>query len=100
MPHTPLGILNVPFVAGDDVDMDMEDTLAGRLAHVNTDIVAIRIKLFINELSFLFNEVHADGHFFRRQVEKAGDMPTRDDQGVPRTRRVGVASTVRKFMLY
>ena len=100
MPHSPLGILNVPFVAGYDVNMDMEDTLPGRRPHINADIVAIRIKLLINVFFFLLNEAHAGGHFFRCQVEKAGDMPTRDDHGVTRTRRVGVTSTVSKFMLY
>ena len=100
MSHSPLGILHVPFVAGDDVNMDMEDTLPGRRSYINADIVAIRTELLINVFFFLFNETHAGSHFFRCQVEKAGDMPTRDDHGVPRTRRVGVTSTVSKFMLY
>jgi len=100
MPHSPLWILNVPFVAGDDVNMDMEDALPGRRPHIDADIVAIRIKLLINVFFFLFDEAHAGSHFFRRQVEKAGDMPTRDDHGVPRTRRVGVTGAVSKFMLY
>ena len=100
MPHPSLGILNVPFVAGDDVNVDMEDTLPGRRSHINADIVAVRIELLVNVFFFLFNEPHAGCHFFRCQVEKAGDMPTRDDQGVSRTRRVGVTSTESKFMLY
>ncbi len=100
MPHSPLWILNVPFVAGDDVNMDMEDTLPGRRSDIDTDIVAIRIEFLVNEFFLLFNEAHTGGHLFRRQVEKAGDMPTWDDQGVPRTRRVGVAGAESKFMLY
>ena len=100
MPHPPLGILNVPFVAGNDVNMDMKDTLPGRGPHIDADVVAIRLKLLVNVFFFLFNESHAGSHLFRRQVEKAGDMPTRDDQGVPRARRIGVTSTVGKFMLY
>ena len=100
MPHSPLGIFNVPFVAGNEVNMDMENTLPGRRSNINADIVAIRIKLIINKLFFLLNEVHAGSHFFRRQVEKAGDMPTRDNQGVPGTRRIGITSAVSKFMLY
>ena len=100
MPHPSLGILNVPFVAGNDVNMDMEDTLPGSGSHIDADVVAIRIKLLVNVFFCLFNESHAGSDFFRRQVEKAGDMPTRDDQGVPRTRWIGVTSTVDKFMLY
>ena len=100
MPHAPLGIFNVPFVAGDDVNMDMENALPGRGSDIDADIVAIRIEFLVNEFFFLFNEAHAGSHFFRRQVEKAGYMPTWDDHGVPRTRRVGVTRTVCKFMLY
>ena len=100
MPHAPLGIFNVPFVAGDDVNMDMENALPGSWPDVDADVVAIRIEFLVNEFFFLFDEARAGSHFFRRQVEKAGYMPTRDDQGVPRTRRVGVTRTESKFMLY
>lgn len=99
MPHPTLGILNVSFITGDDVNMDMEDTLSGRWPHINANIVAIRTKLLINKVFFLLNKVHAGNHFFRCQIEKARDMPTRDDQGVPRTRRVGITRTVSKLML-
>ena len=100
MPHAPLGIFNVPFVAGDEVNMNMKNALSGRRSDIDADIVAIRIEFLVNILFFLFNEAHTGSHFFRRQVEKAGDMPTRDDQGVSRTRRVGVTGTESKFMLY
>ena len=76
MPHPALGVLNIPFVAGNDVDMDMENTLSGRWPHINADIVAIRAKLFIYEFFFLCNEVHAGVDLFRRQVEKTNDMTT------------------------
>ena len=100
MPHSPLGILYVPFVAGDDVNMDMEDTLPRRSPYIHANIVAIRTELRVNARFFLLDEGHAGSHFFRRQVEKAGYMPTRDDQGVPRARRVGVTRTESKFMLH
>lgn len=48
MPHPPLGILNITLVAGNNVDMDMKDTLPGRRPHVYADIVAIRVKFLIN----------------------------------------------------
>ncbi len=100
MPHPSLGILYVPFVAGDDVNMDMENTLPGRGPHIDADIVAVRTELRVNARFFLLNDSHAGGHFFRRQVENAGDMATRDDQGVSRARRIRVASAVDKIMLY
>lgn len=98
MPYPSLGILNVSFVAGDDMNMDMKNALPGRGSDIDADIVAIRIELIVDEGFFLFDEVHTGRHFFRRQVEKAGYMPTRNDQGVSRTRRVGVAGTECKFM--
>lgn len=100
MPHPSLGILNVPFVAGDDVNVDMVNALPGCLPDVDADVVAIRIELLIEEFFFFFEEGHAGSHFFRRQVEKAGDMPTRDDQSVPGTRRVRITRAESKFMLY
>lgn len=99
MPHASLGILNIPFVAGNEVKMDMKDTLPGRGSHIDADVVAIRMKLLVDVFFFLVDESHAGSHFFRRQVEKAGDMPTRDDQGVPRARRIGITRTEGKFML-
>ena len=100
MPHAPLGIFNVPFVTGDNVNMDMQDTLSGRGTDVDADIVAIRIEFLVNTFLFLFDEPHANRNFVRSQVEKAGYMPARDNQGVSRAGRIGVAGTVSKLMFY
>ena len=100
MPHPSLGIFNVPFVAGDQVNMDMEDTLSGRRSDIDADIVAIRAELRVNARFFLLDDGHAGSHLFRRQVENAGDMPTRDHQGVSRTCRIRVAGSVDKILLY
>jgi hypothetical protein len=78
----------------------MVNALPGRRSDVDADVVAIRIELLVDEFLFLLDEAHAGSHFFWRQVEKTGDMPTRDDQGVPGTRRVGVTRAESKFMLY
>ena len=74
MPHAPLGIFNVPFVAGDDVNMDMQNALPGRRSHIDADVVTIRSKFIVNEFFFLFDEVHAGSDFFRCQVEKTGPV--------------------------
>jgi hypothetical protein len=79
MPHAPLGIFNVPFVAGDEVNMDMENALPSRGSDIDSDVVAIRMKYLVKAFLFLFNEAHTGRHFFRRQVEKTGYMPTWDD---------------------
>ena len=45
MPHVPLGIFDITLVAGNDVNMDMEDTLLGRRPHVYADIVIAGVEL-------------------------------------------------------
>lgn len=100
MPHAPLGVINVPLVAGNNVYMHMVDALPGRRPHIDADVVAIRTELLGDESFFLLNEAHAGSDLFRCQLEKTGDMPARDDQRVSRTRRVGVARTECQFMLY
>ena len=92
--YTALGVLNIPLVAGNDVDMDVEYALSGRWSNINADIVAIRAELFIKEIFFLDNQIHTGSHFFRRQLEKAGDMPSGNDDAVTRARRVGITGTV------
>jgi len=79
MAHPPLGILNISFVAWDDVDMDVKDALPSRLSHVDADVVAVWLELFVEQFLFLFDELHTGGYFFCCQVEETGDMAARDD---------------------
>jgi len=99
MPYASLGILDIPRVAGNDVNMDMVDTLSGRWPHVYTDIVAVRLVLLIDELFLLAYQFHAGGNLFWRQLKEAGDMPVRDDHRMARAHRIGVAGTVSKVSL-
>jgi hypothetical protein len=79
MTYPPLGILNIAFVAWDDMDMHMEDALPGRRPHVDADVVTVWFELIVEDFLFLFDEVHTGRHFFRCEFEKAGDMTTWDD---------------------
>jgi hypothetical protein len=65
MSHAPLGVFNVPFVAGDEVNMDMENALPGCGSDIDADVVAIWIKFLVDEFFFRFDEIHAGSHFFR-----------------------------------
>lgn len=94
MAHSPLGILNVSFVAGDEVNMDMEDTLPGRRSYVDADIVTIRLEFLVQSHALLGDQPHAGMDLFWRQIEKAGHMATRDNQGMARAHRVGITRTV------
>jgi len=99
MAHTALGIFDITFVAGDEVYMDMKDTLPGRLSHVNADVVTIRLEFLIQSLALLGDQSHAGIDLFGRQVEKAGDMAARDNQRMARAHRVGITRAVSQFML-
>lgn len=79
MAYPSLGVLNIAFVAWDDVNMDVKDALSSRWSHVDADVVAVWLELIVEQFLFLFDELHAGRHFFRCEFEKAGDMATRDD---------------------
>ena len=95
MSHAPLGIIDITLVAGNDVNMDMQDTLPGRRPNINADVVAVGIKLLVQQAALLGYKPHAGVDLFGRQVEKAGDMTTRDDQRMTRAHRVATCSKSR-----
>ena len=98
MPNAPLGIIDITLVAGNDVNMDMQDTLPGRRPNINADVVAVGFELLVQQAALLGYKRHAGADLFGRQVEKAGDMSTRDDQRMPRAHRVAIPRAVRKFV--
>ena len=98
MPHAPLGIFDITLVAGNDVNMDMEDTLPGRRPNINADVVAVGFKLFVQQLSLLVYQCHAGVDLFGCQLKKAGDMTTRDDHRVTWAHWVAITCAVRKFV--
>ena len=99
MPHAPLGIINITLVAGNDVNMDMQDTLPGRRPNIHADVVAIGFELLVQQSALLIDEFHAGVDLFGRQVEKAGDVTTRDDQRMTRAHRVAITRAVREFVI-
>ena len=99
MTHAALGILDITLVARDEVYMDMKDTLPGRLPYVNADIVTIRLEFLVQQPALLGDQPHAGIDLFGRQVEKAGDMATWDNQGMARAHCVAITRTVGEFML-
>jgi len=98
MAHAALGILDITLVARDEVNMDMQDALPGRRPHVNADVVTIRLEFLVQSHALLGDQPHAGVDLFGRQVEKAGDMATRDNQGMAWAHRVAITRTVSKFM--
>lgn len=78
--------------------MHVEYALTSCGAYIDADIVAIGIELSVDELLFFFYQVHAGSHLFRSQVEKAGDMASRNDHRVARTHGTSVTCTVGEFV--
>ena len=64
--------------------MGMKYTLSSRWPHVNADIVTIRLELLVQQFTLFGDRLHAGIDLFGRQVEKAGNMAFRDDQGMAR----------------
>lgn len=79
--------------------MDMEDTLTGCRPYIYADIVAVGIELIVQQAALLGYQLHASLDLFGRQVEKTGDMSTRDDQGMPRAYRIAVTRAIREFAI-
>jgi FKBP-type peptidyl-prolyl cis-trans isomerase 2 len=99
VPHAPLGVFHITRVARNDVNVDMQNTLSGRRPYIDADIVAIGTELRVQMLALLGDQLHAGRHFFRRQLEEAGHVATRNHQGMPRAHCEAVAGTVRQFIL-
>ena len=66
VPYTSLGILNITLVTGNDVNMDMEDTLLGRRPHVYADIVTAGVELRVQQAALLGDQLHAGPDLFRQ----------------------------------
>ena len=47
VPYAPLGIINITLIAGNDVDMDMKNTLPGRSPDIHADVVAVWLELLV-----------------------------------------------------
>lgn len=99
MPHTALGIFNITLTTGNDVNMDMEDTLSSRWTYVNTDVVAVGFEFFVQQLSLLVYQRHAGVDLFGSQLKKAGNMATRDDHRMTRAHWVRIARAVRQLVM-
>ena len=98
MPHAPLGVFDIALVAGNDVNMDMQDTLARRRPNIHANVVTVGLELLVQQPALLGYKLHAGVDLFGRQVEKAGDMATRHDQRMTRAHRVAITRAVRKFV--
>ncbi len=78
------------------MDVDMADTLSRGCIHIHSDIVAIGTELVVNYLALGRHQLHTSSHLFRGELEEAGTVPERHDQGMTRADGVAVARAVRQ----
>ena len=99
MSDAPLRIFNITRITRNDVNMDMEDTLPGRRSYVYANVVAVGLKLLVQQFALLIYQLHAGVDLFGRQLKKIGNMATRDNHRMSRAHRVGIASAVRQLVI-
>lgn len=98
MPHAPWGPLRRPGKGVED-DVRMKDTLSGCRAYVSADVATAGLEPLVHQLALRCDHLHAGIDRFGRRVEKSGDMAARNNRGIPRARRMGIAGTVRHCIL-
>lgn len=91
MPHTALRIFDITPITGNDVNMNMGNTLPSCLPYVNADVIAVGFKLFVQQLSLLVDQRHAGADLFGCQLKKGGNMATRDYHRMTRAHRIRIA---------
>jgi hypothetical protein len=90
VPHAAPWVVDVAAVARDQVDVQVEDGLAGGPADVDADVVAVRAVAAGDQLAAVVEGL-ADGLvLLGAGVEPGGHVPPRDDEQVARARGEGV----------
>ena len=82
-PYAPGWVANIALVAGDDMQMKMQNRLAGSQASVEANVVAVWLKTL---LDFCFDYVDFSDEFllfFLRSFEPVCDMASWNYEGVP-----------------
>ena len=92
-------IVHVAAEAGDDVDVEMHDRLAGGRACVEADVVAIGVQLGVERLLDLVDEGEDCGSILVRGGEPIGDDALGDDERVAFCDRVLVADREGEIVL-
>jgi len=76
------------------VDVKVHYLLAGGLTDVNANVEAGRVKLLLETVLVLDEEVKEGTVLFRRDIEEALDVTPGDDQAVPWCHRVAIVYDV------
>jgi len=90
MANTAPGIADIPLEAGNHMDMEVENRLAGGGAAVDADVVAIGSIMLLDD-PFGLMDGRDEGHLLRgRGLEPGRNVPSRDQQGMAWRYGVGI----------
>jgi hypothetical protein len=97
--YSTIGLLHVPIVTGDQMNMGVGDSLTSRPAHIDAHIVSMRPKIKVQLCLCLPNQFERCFSLVLGQVEKTRRMPKGNDQQMPFGNRVMVVSDVTQEIL-
>ena len=83
-------VRHIPVIAGDEVQMDMEDGLAGGSACIDPDVESIRLVTLPDDILCLIQEFHTRELEIRSQFKIIRHMLFWDHQDVTRIDRKGI----------
>ncbi len=78
--YPSFGMLHVPIVTGDQMNMDVRDGLTCRLSHVNTHVVPVWPEISVRLCLCLPNQFKRGLSLAPGQLKKAHHVPKRNDQ--------------------
>jgi hypothetical protein len=95
MPDTSRGIRMVEPVAGDQMDMEVKNGLAGRSPDVDPDIEPVRTILFSQNRTAPANQLMNSGKLFRGGLKIICTVPSGNDKDVSFRNRKAVVNRIR-----
>ena len=99
VPHTASRVRHIALIPGDDMDVQVEDGLAGGRADVDSDIEAIGPVPPQNLPARAFDAIQERVLLLRSGIKPRRHMPARNDQSVPFRNRVTVPQPKALFCL-
>jgi len=79
-PDTAEGISHIAMISGNEMDVDVWDSLSCCLIDIDAHIKPIRIELFRNHLLHLVQQLHAMTLFRWQKIKITGGMSIWDDE--------------------
>jgi len=97
--HATFWVFHIAPVPWNHMDVDVRHRLTCCRANIDTDVVTIRLVLFIDD-GFHFIDQRPDSRFFFcRRLKVLSDVPAHDNQAMTAVNRVAVIVGIRQLIL-